>query len=132
MISLISEMTDTKGRRARGWLFFDKECKFCSRLAARLKTPMRQRGLAVASLQDPRVATLLGLSRQDLLQSVRYVSSGGNQYSGAEALVKLGAEFWWAKPLGWLARAPGGMRLLHAGYQWIAVRRQCNAQKQAT
>jgi len=132
MISLISEMTDTKGRQARGWLFFDEECKFCSRLAARLKTPMRQRGLAVAPLQDPRVATLLGLSRQELLQSVRYVSSGGNQYSGAEALVKLSTEFWWARPLGWLARAPGGMRLLHAGYRWIAARRQCNAQKQAT
>ena len=132
MISLISEMTDTKGRQARGWLFCDEECKFSSRLAASLQTPMRRRGFDVAPLQDPRVATLLGLSRQELLQSVRYVSSGGNQYSGAEALVKLAAEFWWATPLRWLARAPGGMRLLHAGYQWIAARRQCNAQKQAT
>src|SRR5438552_19056643 len=102
MISLISEMTDAKGRKARGWLFFDEECKFCSRIAARLQMPMRQRGLAVAPLQDPRVATLLGLSRQELLQSVRYVSSGGNQYSGAEALVQLAAEFWWARPLRWL------------------------------
>ncbi len=27
MISLVSEYTDGKGRHARGWLFFDAECK---------------------------------------------------------------------------------------------------------
>ena len=33
MISLVSEYTDGKGRHARGWLFFDAECKFCTRIA---------------------------------------------------------------------------------------------------
>src|SRR5260370_29914703 len=37
MISLCSEMTDSKGRRARaGWLFFDAECAFCVALARRM------------------------------------------------------------------------------------------------
>jgi predicted DCC family thiol-disulfide oxidoreductase YuxK len=131
MISLISEMTDTKGRQARGWLFFDEECKFCSRLAARLQTPMRRRGLDVAPLQDPRVATLLGVSRQELLQSIRYAASGGNQYSGAEALVK------WQLSSGGPDRWVGGARarrhaLLARGVSMDKARRQCNARKQAT
>ena len=29
MISLTSEFTDSKGRHARGWLFFDADCAFC-------------------------------------------------------------------------------------------------------
>src|SRR6266481_5742802 len=33
MISLASEFTDGKGRHARGWLFFDAECGFCTRTA---------------------------------------------------------------------------------------------------
>ncbi len=35
MISLVSEYTDGKGRHARGWLFFDAECKFCTRIGWR-------------------------------------------------------------------------------------------------
>src|ERR1700722_3534528 len=36
MISLTSEFTDGKGRHARGWVFFDAECGFCTRLARRI------------------------------------------------------------------------------------------------
>jgi len=58
MISLASEMTDSKGRHARGWLFFDAECKFCTGIAMWLAAPMNRRRLAVAALQDPRVGAL--------------------------------------------------------------------------
>ena len=33
MISLASEYTDGKGRHAKGWLFFDADCAFCTRIA---------------------------------------------------------------------------------------------------
>src|SRR6266404_657521 len=55
MISLASEFTDGKGRHARGWLFFDAECGFCTRTARWLLPILERRGLAVAPLQDPRV-----------------------------------------------------------------------------
>ncbi len=42
MISLVSEYTDGKGRHARGLLFFDAECKFCTRIA-RWLAPILQR-----------------------------------------------------------------------------------------
>ncbi len=82
MISLASEMTDRKGRHARGWLFFDAECEFCTRIAGWLARPMMRRGLAVAPLQDPRVVALLGLSQWELLRAIRYVVTDGTQYAG--------------------------------------------------
>jgi len=49
VISLASEMTDRKGRHARGWLFFDAECEFCAGIATWLMGPMKRRGLGVAA-----------------------------------------------------------------------------------
>src|SRR5207248_463511 len=54
MISLVSEYTDGKGRHARGWLFFDAECKFCTRIARWLAPILEKRGMALAPLQDAR------------------------------------------------------------------------------
>src|SRR5579864_1243728 len=128
MISLTSEMTDSKGRHARGWLFFDAECEFCTHIAAWMEGPMRRRGLAVAPLQDPRVGALLGLSQQELLRAIRYLASDGTQYSGADALVTLAREFWWAGPLIWMSQIPGGARVMRAAYGSVARRRRCHAQ----
>jgi predicted DCC family thiol-disulfide oxidoreductase YuxK len=127
MISLASEMTDTKGRHARGWLFFDAECEFCRRIAALLATPMKQRGLALAPLQDPRVAALLGLSRKELLRAIRFVFADGSQCSGADALLAVARELWWALPLVWLSTIPGAMPVMRAGYDWVAKHRRCQS-----
>lgn len=127
MISLASELTDSKGRHARGWLFFDAECGFCTRIVMRISGPLQRRGLAVAPLQDPRVGALLGLSREQLLQAMRFVAADGAQYSGADAVIALAREFWWGRPVVWLSKAPGVMPMLHAGYRWVARRRRCNA-----
>lgn len=127
MISLTSEITDGKGRHARGWLFYDAECGFCTWIAARLEKPMRRRNLALAPLQDPRVAMLLGLSRDDLLQAIRYLDPNGKQHAGADALVALAYEFWWARPVIWFARVPGGMLFLAVIYGGIARHRNCQA-----
>jgi predicted DCC family thiol-disulfide oxidoreductase YuxK len=128
MISLASEMTDSKGRHARGWLFFDAECQFCSRIAVWLATPMRRRGLATAPLQDRRVGALLGLSREELLRAIRFLLTDGSQYQGADALLAVARELWWARPLVWLSRVPGMMPTMRAGYAWIARHRRCQAQ----
>jgi predicted DCC family thiol-disulfide oxidoreductase YuxK len=127
MISLTSEFTDGKGRHARGWLFFDAECKFCTRIARWLAPILERRGLAVAPLQDPRVGVLLGLSRFELMREIRFLLSDGRQSGGADATVALAREIWWACPLAWVARLPGMMGLLRDGYRWIAARRSCAA-----
>lgn len=128
MISLASEYTDAKGRRARGWLFFDADCGFCTRIARWLAPIVARRGLGVAPLQDPRVSTLLGLSRVELMREMRFLLSDGRQCGGADAVVALAREIWWGRPLVWLAMIPGMMDALRAGYRWIATRRSCAAE----
>jgi predicted DCC family thiol-disulfide oxidoreductase YuxK len=127
MISLASEYTDGKGRHAKGWLFFDVECEFCIRLARWIAPILARRGMAVAPLQDPRVGALLGMSREALLRELRFLLSDGKQYGGADAVVAVAREIWWARPLAWFAKLPVAMKLLHSGYRWVAGQRSCAA-----
>lgn len=127
MISLTSVYTDGKGRHARGWLFFDAECGFCTRIARWLEPILRRRGLAVAPLQDPRVSALLGLSRHELLRELRFLLSDGTHQGGANAVLAVAREIWWARPLVWFSRIPGMMDAFDAGYRWIAEQRSCAA-----
>jgi predicted DCC family thiol-disulfide oxidoreductase YuxK len=128
MISLVGEYTDGKGRHARGWLFYDAECKFCTRIARWLAPILERRGLAVAPLQDPRVGELLGMSREALLLEMRFLLSDGSHYGGADAAVALGNEIWWGRPLVWLSKIPGMMEILRKGYRWVAASRSCAAE----
>jgi predicted DCC family thiol-disulfide oxidoreductase YuxK len=132
MISLASEFTDGKGRHARGWLFFDAECRFCTRIAQWLAPILQRRGLGIAPLQDARVGALLGLSQAELMREMRVLLADGRQYGGADAGVELAREIWWARPLLWFSWIPGAMKLLRAGYAWAAARCSCAAQHCAT
>jgi predicted DCC family thiol-disulfide oxidoreductase YuxK len=127
MISLTSEFTDSKGRHARGWLFFDADCSFCVKIVRALAPTLQKRGFALAPLQDPRVGALLGLSQNELLLEMRLLLSNGQQTGGADAAVTLAHEIWWARPLVWLSKFPGMMQLLRRTYRWIAARRKCSA-----
>jgi predicted DCC family thiol-disulfide oxidoreductase YuxK len=127
MISLASEYTDMKGRHARGWLFFDAECGFCSKIARWLAPILGRRGFAVAPLQDPRVGALLGMKRRELLRELRFLLSDGTQFGGADAVLAVARQIWWARPLVWLSKVPGMMAALHSGYQWVAAQRSCPA-----
>jgi predicted DCC family thiol-disulfide oxidoreductase YuxK len=129
VISLASEMTESKGRHARGWLFFDAECEFCTRIARWLGEPMKRPGLAATPLQDPRVASLLGLSPDQLKRTIRFVLSDGQQYLGAEAVLAVVREVWWSPPLAFMSRIPGALFVTRAGYRWVARRRRCRAQQ---
>ena len=125
MISLTSEFTDTKSRHARGWLFYDADCTFCVKIVRAVAPALIKRGFALAPLQDPRVAALLGLSQTELLLEMRLLLSNGQQTGGADAAIALAQEIWWARPLVWLSRLPGMMQLLRRAYRWIAARRKC-------
>ncbi len=127
MISLANEYTDTKGRHAKGWLFYDADCEFCTRLARWLAPVLHRRGMALAPLQDPRVGPLLGLNPEELLYELKFLWSDGRQYGGANAVLAVAATIWWARPLVWLSTIPVAPRLLHAAYRSIAARRNCAA-----
>ena len=125
MISLVSEYTDGKGRHAKGWLFFDAECVFCTRIARWIAPTLEKHGLALAPLQDPRVIALLGIPREEMLREIRFLLSDGSQYGGADAAVALAKQIWWWRPLVWLSRVPGMMNVMRKTYSWIAAQRSC-------
>jgi predicted DCC family thiol-disulfide oxidoreductase YuxK len=127
MISLVSEYTDGKGRHARGWLFFDAECRFCTRIARWLAPSLERRGMALAPLQDPRVGALLGLSREELMREMQFLLSDGSRFGGADAAVALAREIWWGRPLLWISKIPGMMEILRKGYERVAASRSCAA-----
>jgi len=128
MITLADEFTDRKERSARGWLFFDGDCRFCTRIARWLTPILRRRGFGVAPLQDPRVGALLGMSRRELLKELRFLMGGGTHSGGANAVLAVAREIWWARPLLWIAAMPGMTALLNSGYRWVAVRRGCSSE----
>ena len=123
MISLANEFTDTKSRHAKGWLFYDADCSFCTRLAVWLRPILDRHGMAVAPLQDPRVGALLGLGPQDLLRELQFLWSDGTRYGGADAVLAVAGTIGWGRPLVWLSRIPGVPRLLRAGYRSLAAHR---------
>ena len=125
MISLSSEYTDGKGRHATGWLFYDADCTFCTRIARRLEPILTSCGLAIAPLQDPRVGLLLGLPPEELLRELKFLLSDGRQFGGASAVIAVARHIWWARPLVWLAHIPGMMPILDASYRWVAAQRSC-------
>lgn len=127
MISLISEITDSKGRKARrGWVFFDGDCEFCMSITRRLRPVLEPRGFGIATLQDPRVREQLSLPEQELLAELRVLADNGRQYGGADAIVFLARQVWWASPLSWaVAQIPGARAILRFVYRRIAIRRHC-------
>src|SRR5712692_3187699 len=128
MISLSSEITDNKGRRARaGWVFFDGDCPYCTSLARRFAPLLEPRGYSFAPLQDPRVQELLALPPEQLLLEMRVLTPVGRVIGGADALLFLAKEIWWAWPVCALAKLPGMKFLLRAGYRWFAARRSCSS-----
>jgi predicted DCC family thiol-disulfide oxidoreductase YuxK len=126
MISLITEITDTKGKRAsRGLVFFDRDCSVCTSLARRFRCTLERRGFGLAALQDPRAAAVLNLPPAELLREMRVATAEGRIYGGAEAIVYLFGQIWWAWPLYAAAKLPGAPRILDAGYRWFADHRSC-------
>jgi predicted DCC family thiol-disulfide oxidoreductase YuxK len=126
MISLASEITDGKGRRARvGWIFFDGECPVCTSLARRFRPALEARGFGLAPLQSARVRALLALPEEELLREMRLLTADGTVVGGAEALLHVARRIWWAWPLWALAQVPGVREQLARAYCWFATRRHC-------
>ena len=84
--------------------------------------------IGCSAFTESTVGALLGLSREELLHAIRYLSSEGGQYSGADALLMLAREFWWLRSITWIARVPGMRRMMFVAYEGIARRRNCQAQ----
>ena len=96
-------------------------------IARRLRPVLQPRGFGIATLQDPRVREQLSLPERELLAELRVLAQDGRQFGGADAIVYLARQVWWAWPLVAIAYMPGARRLLRAAYRYVAARRYCIA-----
>jgi predicted DCC family thiol-disulfide oxidoreductase YuxK len=106
-----------------GTLFFDGQCGMCTRTRNFLVKLDRSGQLKTEPLQRPGTAERLGIPASRLLESVRWLDSSGEVYSGAEAAsaalsVALGTKL----PL-MLYRIAGVRSVEEAIYNWVAAHR---------
>jgi alginate O-acetyltransferase complex protein AlgI len=104
---------------------YDGDCALCTGLARRFEGVLARRGFQLAPLQTPWVRARLGLAAGEPLTEMKLLNAAGQVFGGAEAVVKLAGQIWWARPLDVLARLSGGRRLLTSAYRRIAAQRHC-------
>lgn len=109
-------------------ILFDADCTLCTTLVRRFKPILRPRGFDFAPLQDADAAEALNLPAEDPLAEMKLLYPDGRIFGGADAIIELARQVWWATPFWLFAHLPGARRLLHAGYRTIAARRSCSAQ----
>lgn len=128
MNSLSTEITATHDRQTpANWVLFDASCSRCTALAQFFRRVLRRRGFLTGPLQSLWVPSALGIGPRELLKEMRVFTAHGELHSGADAVVYLARQIWWAWPLWALARTPGAMPLLRKLYRWVAAHRHCTA-----
>ncbi len=118
-----TEITDEV--KVNGWVLYDADCRFCTRLAGRFRPLLVRRHLELLPLQTPWVRARLGLTDPRLLAEMRLLLPDGTHFGGADALIEISRRYRWTWPLRQMARLPAMKDLLRGGYRWIARRRNC-------
>lgn len=107
----------------RGWVLYDADCGFCTRWAWRIALFAGPRGFHLAPLQAPWVRQRLALPESELLHEMRVLTAQDALYGGADALVFLSRQIWWARPIAAISALPGMMPLARAAYRWVSRNR---------
>ena len=66
----------------------------------------------------------LGLTAEDGMTQVWFVSAEGRLSGGAEAVNRTLQQIWWAWPFSWFYFVPGIRQLQDFVYRWVAKNRQ--------
>ena len=126
MISELTEITESpEAAPFRGWIFYDSGCSSCRDLALHFEEFFAARGFHFEPLQSEWVQRRLNLTEEDALQEMRVLTGTGQLFGGADSLIFLARQVWWAAPLTWLARLPSVHAVLQRSYRWVASRRTC-------
>jgi alginate O-acetyltransferase complex protein AlgI len=133
MISELTEITEsTEAVPFRGWIFYDRACSFCRELAQRFENVFAKRGFRFEPLQQEWVERRLKLTRDEALEEMRVLTTDGEVFGGADAVVYLSRQLWWGAPLAFLARLSFVHATLDRVYRWIAAHRTCAINPTAT
>ena len=110
---------------ARGWVFYDAECRFCVAGMKRWGGLFARRGFQWLPLQTPGTAARLGVTDALLLEEMWVQRADGSVLSGVNAWSELMRSVWWLWPLGVLIGVPGINAIARAVYRWVAQNRRC-------
>ena len=110
----------------RGWILYDGACPSCTASARRFDRIFHRRGFLFLPLQTNWVMQRLDLKPGAPLEEIRVLTADGRDIGGANAVIFLARQIWWAHPFAALARLPGMHKLLDRGYRWIAAHRGCD------
>lgn len=110
---------------ARGWVFYDGECRFCVRGARRWGGFFSRRGFHWLPLQTPGTAARLGMTEAMLREEMKLLRTDGRMLGGVDAWAVLLRSAWWLWPLGALLALPGARWLGGVAYRWVARNRHC-------
>lgn len=133
MIPQAREVADEKdaGAPAHGWIFYDGDCSSCRSMAKRFTRTFDARGFCFEPLQKSSVQARLRLTRTEALEEMRVLTVDGTIFHGADAVIYLAHQVWWAKPLAFLARLPWLHSLVHRTYRHVAAHRHCVIEDQS-
>jgi predicted DCC family thiol-disulfide oxidoreductase YuxK len=108
-----------------GEVFYDANCAFCARGAARWGGLFARRGFRWLPLQLHDTPARTGASKAELREEMKLRFTDGRVLGGAAAWAVLFRSVWWLWPLGVLIGLSGIRILSAATYRWIARNRHC-------
>lgn len=110
---------------AQGWVLYDGKCALCMRAVTRFGPILRRHHFDLAPLQTAWVQQRIGLTPNEPLAEMKLLAADGRIYGGADALVQIARNIWWAWLLYVVAQIPGMKVLFGAIYRHIAANRNC-------
>jgi predicted DCC family thiol-disulfide oxidoreductase YuxK len=110
-----------------GRLFFDGECGLCTGAAMRFTPLLHRYHFELAPLQGVIGSQRLGLKTGEPLAEMKLLARDGRVFGGADAILEIARNIWWARPLCMFAFIPGVKGLFRRLYRWVAVNRHCSA-----
>jgi alginate O-acetyltransferase complex protein AlgI len=117
-----TEITEYSGNEG-GWIFYDAECRVCRNLKRAAAPLLAPRGFRFVPLQaKPAPGFPVPVSNAD---EMRLLKPDGSVVGGADAVVAIARDVWWAWPLWAFALIPRVMPVLRFAYRRVAARRNC-------
>lgn len=107
----------------QGWIYYDAQCRWCTRWVRRMGPVWIRRGFQFAPLQSERARAALAGSAAAIAEELKVRLADGRIYGGADAVACLCRAVWWLRPCGWLMALPGLRNLARWLYRQVACRR---------
>ncbi len=123
-----TEITDKNAKAPKGWVFYDAECPLCVRWAGRTRSLLNRRNFELLPLQNSWANERLHLPDSGELTEMRLLLVDGRDFVGADAVMEIARQIWWAWPAWAFGKVPGVILLFRTIYRFIADNRNCGTE----